>query len=216
MEDITDVSDVFDNDIEMYFNLFCEECDPPIKDMTKEPQSRWNACLMYINKKVFRNTDKLKQKSCVPSNGIMPSNHGSYDMDKVTEVLDIYLYLCAMFDKECSDTGFCLLTGINRDTICDWRNGERKLDTRMFEVAKKLREYREESLSNKLATGSKNPVGVLAILNRHYQWNLPGVSRERLGSAKMTAADLPKLGGNPEQFEDRNCLKIPTIQESSK
>ena len=42
--------DVFENDIEMYLKIFCEENN--IEDMTTEPQSRWNACLMYINKYV--------------------------------------------------------------------------------------------------------------------------------------------------------------------
>ena len=71
---------------------------------------------------------------------------------------------------------------------------ERKLSTKGFDIVQKLRIFREESLSNKLATGNKNPVGILAILNRHFAWNLPGVSRESSTKAIKTAADLPRLG----------------------
>ena len=90
--------------------------------------------------------------------------------------------------------GYSLLTGINYDTLMDWGADERKLSTKGFDIVQKLRIFREESLSNKLATGSKNPVGILAILNRHYAWNLPGVSRESTAKTIKTAADLPQLG----------------------
>jgi hypothetical protein len=62
---------------------------------------------------------------------------------------------------------------------------------------------REESLSNKLADGNKNPVGILAILNRHYQWNLPGVSKESAKTGALSAAELPKLGAK---------MSVPGIQ----
>ena len=120
----------------------------------------------------------------------MDNNFNMYDYDKVEYILYIYYYLCAVYDKECSIIGFSLLTGINRDTILDWGNSERKLSTKSFGVAEKLRLFREESLSNKLATGNKNPVGILAILNRHYAWNLPGVSRETNQRQALTAADI--------------------------
>lgn len=47
---------------------------------------------------------------------------------------------------------------------------------------------------NKLVTGKQNPVGVLGVLNRHYAWNLPGVSKERTSERSLTASELPKLG----------------------
>ena len=86
--------------------------------------------------------------------------------------------------------GYSLLTGINYDTLMDWGADERKLSTKGFDIVEKLRLFREESLSNKLATGNKNPVGILAILNRHYSWNLPGVSRESANKTALTAADI--------------------------
>jgi len=32
------------------------------------------------------------------------------------------------------------------------------------------------------------------MLNHHFQWNLPGVSREHTQRAALGASDLPKLG----------------------
>lgn len=182
---------MFKNDIELYLAQFCEEYN--IKDMTKEPQSRWNAALMYINKYVFNDKSILKLNKNINKNNtncIMDSNFYMYDLDKLDYILYIYYYLCSVYDKECSIMGYSLLTNINYDTLMDWGADERKLSTKGFDIVEKLRLFREESLSNKLATGNKNPVGILAILNRHYSWNLPGVSRETNQRQALTAADI--------------------------
>lgn len=58
VQETPDTPEVFQNDIELYLSQFCEEHN--IEDMTKEPQSRWNAALMYINKYVFSDKSILK------------------------------------------------------------------------------------------------------------------------------------------------------------
>ena len=90
------------------------------------------------------------------------------------------------------------MSGIEHSTLHEWGNGNcnSELSKSRMDIYKKLYNFREESLSNKLATGNKNPVGILAILNRHYSWNLPGVSRESAQKQALTAADLPKLGAS--------------------
>ena len=191
VKETPDTPEVFKNDIELYLAQFCEEYN--IKDMTKEPQSRWNAALMYINKYVFNDKSILKLNKNINKNNtncIMDSNFYMYDLDKLDYILYIYYYLCSVYDKECSIMGYSLLTNINYDTLMDWGADERKLSTKGFDIVEKLRLFREESLSNKLATGNKNPVGILAILNRHYSWNLPGISRETNQRQALTAADI--------------------------
>lgn len=50
--------DVFENEISLYLQEYIDE--RKIDDMRKEPQSRWNAALIYINKALFgTNKDKL-------------------------------------------------------------------------------------------------------------------------------------------------------------
>lgn len=194
VQETAETPEVFQNDIELYLSQFCE--DHNIEDMTKEPQSRWNAALMYINKYVFGDKSILKLNKNINKNNtncIMNSNFYMYDLDKLEYILYIYYYLCSVYDKECSIMGYSLLTGINYDTLMDWGADERKLSTKGFDIVQKLRIFREESLSNKLATGNKNPVGILAILNRHFAWNLPGVSRESTTKVIKTASDLPQL-----------------------
>lgn len=192
--------EVFENDIEMYLQMFCEQ--EQIEDMRRESQSVWNSCLRYIYKNVFRDKSSLKSHNNIynPNNDI-PSNYNAYNYDLVLKILDIYIYdMCMKYDKEVSILGFSTLTGIDQENIYNWGNENNKLSSSSFQIYKKLNAMREESLSNKLATGKQNPVGVLAILNRHYQWNLPGVSREN-AKQSLTAAELPKLGGNQTQLQ---------------
>lgn len=193
VEDAEQTVEVFENDIDLYLKLFCEEQN--IEDLKAESQSVWNAALMYVKRHVFSTPDILKSNSnIVNNNSIMDSNYNQYNYDLVDNVCDYYIYLCMRYDKEVSAIGFSLLTGIDRYTIATWRDGQNKLSTKSLDIGKKIYDYREESLSNKLVTGKQNPVGVLGVLNRHYAWNLPGVSKERTSERALTASELPKLG----------------------
>lgn len=199
--------EVFENDIQLYLSMFCEEHG--IEDMKKESQSVWNSCLRYIYKHVFKNTDSLKQSNNIYNiNNPIPSNYNSYDYDIVLKVLDIYIFdMCMRYDKEVSIIGFSTMTGIDEGVIYDWGNGSTKLSTASIQIYKKLNEFREESLSNKLVTGKQNPVGVLGVLNRHYAWNMPGVSREQANNNALSAAELPKLSADfvqNAQIESKN------------
>lgn len=192
--------EVFENDIQLYLSMFCEENG--IEDMKKESQSVWNGALRYIRRHVFNNKDVLKSKDNINIyNNNIPSNFNAYNYDTVNNICDIYIDLCFINDKEVSIIGFSNLTGIDTELIYNWGNENTKLSSTSFSVYKKLSQFREESLSNKLVTGKQNPVGILGVLNRHYQWNMPGVSREKANRGALTAAELPKLDGT-------NCARI--------
>ena len=195
--------EVFENDIQMYLSMFCEENG--IEDMKKESQSVWNSALYYIYKHVFKNGSLKNKDNIYIDNNIMSSTYNMYNYDMCMDVLNIYVYdMCMKYDKEVSVIGYSTLTGISQSIIYEWANGEnRKLSSKGMDIYKKLNEFREESLSNKLVTGNKNPVGILGVLNRHYQWNMPGVSREQANKHALTASELPKLDGS-------NCAEIPS------
>lgn len=196
-----DKQQVFDNEIEYYLQEFCEV--NKIDNLKTESQSVWNGCMMYIQKHVFSDSSKLKQQDNISgSESIMASTFNAYNYELINNILDYYIYLCNLYDKEISIMGFSKLTNIDNDTITNWKDNYNninninsdRLGSQRIRIYKKLTTEREESLSNKLATGNKNPVGILAILNRHYQWNLPGVSKEQ-SKQVLSAAELPQLGG---------------------
>lgn len=190
--------DVFENDIEYYLEEFREKQN--IDDFRSVPQSVWNGALRYVYNHVFRNNpDILKShENVVVNNNTIPSNYNSYNYDLVNQLVDYYIYLCQVNNKEVSIIGFSNLSGIYHETIMLWGNNQGKLSTLSFEIHKKLVTMREESLSNKLADGKQNPVGVIAMLNRHYGWASPYTADSRKQATALTAADLPKLGGKNE------------------
>lgn len=189
--------EIFENDIEMYLRMFQEEQD--IEDLRTVPQSVWNGALRYIYNHVFKhNSDILKSHiNYNINNNNIPSNCNMYNYDLLLEIADYYIYnMCMVNNKEVSILGFITLTGIDESVIYDWGNNNNKLSSSASKIYKKLSQMREESLSNKLADGKQNPVGVIAMLNRHYGWASPYTSDSNRQKQSLTAAELPKLGEN--------------------
>lgn len=207
VQDQISVIDVFENDIQMYLTMFCEE--QGIEDMKKESQSVWNGALRYIRRHVFNNKDVLKSKDNINIyNNNIPSTFNAYNYNTVNSVCDIYIDLCFINDKEVSIIGFSNLTGIDTELIYNWANENTKLSTKSFNVYKKLSQFREESLSNKLVTGNKNPVGVIAVLNRQYGWASPYTSDSNKQRKSISAEEirqlLPQNGINQAAIDDKS------------
>ena len=187
--------EVFENDIQLYLTMFCEENG--IEDMKKESQSVWNSALYYIYKHVFKNGSLKSKDNIYMDNNIMSSTYNMYNYD-----------MCMKYDKEVSVIGYSTLTGISQSIIYEWANGEgRKLSSKGMDIYKKLNEFREESLSNKLVTGNKNPVGVIAVLNRQYGWASPYTSDSNKQRKSISAEEirqlLPQNGMNQPVIEDK-------------
>lgn len=193
--------EVFENDIDLYLKLFCEEQN--INDLKAESQSVWNAALMYVKRHVFPTSSTLKISK--PLEGYNNNNYNNqysnlnncncnaYNIELVNSVCDYYIYICNLYNKGVTISGFSKLTGIGESTIQEWGNDTRKLSTSSADIYKKLSREYENSAESKL-WGNKNPVAVMAILNKRFGWNLPGVSKERTSERALTASELPKLG----------------------
>lgn len=190
--------------IEIYENAICDYLDQyidthEIEDMRREPQSRWNAALLYINKYYFKMHPEVLTTPGTVSN--------SYNLDAVNNVCDIYINLCYEYDKEISILGFSKLTGINQDTFYDWGNQSSRPSSSACEIYKKLSQEREESLSNMLISGKRNPVGLLGALNRHYGWNM-GQPRGATGEQKQSIEQIQERY-RLEQGTEKPLLEPP-------
>ena len=113
-----------------------------------------------------------------------------------------------MYNKEISSMGYSKLIGISNEIISMWGNDNNKLSSKSFEIYKKLSQEREESLSNKLADGKQNPVGVIAILNRQYGWASPYTSDSNKQRKSISAEEirqlLPQNDINQAAIEDKS------------
>lgn len=209
-------ADFFENKIAMHIQLFCETYG--IEDMAKESQARWNSCLRFVRKNVFPDKNCLKlHNNLYNTNCIMSSTFGMYDFKLLESICDVYIDQCFLYDKEISLMGFSNLTGIDDKTIFGWGAGQNgKLSSKGIEIYQKILRFNEESLSDKLATGAKNPVGVIAILNRRHGWASPYTADSNRQRQAITADQLPRIApptakigqdGAKNQDFPSNCTK---------
>ena len=178
-------TEVYTGNIQESIANYCIDHDIKVNEIYKFDQQRWNSVLLYIYRQVF--------KPC-KNDGVVrryneKSNIDYSNRELIDNVCDIYIALCYEYSKEVSIMGFNKLTGIDEETINNWAN-DAGAERGSLGVRKKLLAEREESLSNKLASGKGNPVGILGILNRHYGWNM---GQPRGQTAAQKAPDLPGI-----------------------
>lgn len=201
--------EVFENDICLYLQEYIDTHQ--IEDMHKEPQSRWNAALLYINRNYFKIYPGILKANNYCDGNLKhgnSSNNNAYDLDIINNICDIYIDLCYEYDKEISILGFSKLTGINQDTFYDWGNESSRPGSSGCEIYKKLKQEREESLSNMLISGKRNPVGLLGALNRHYGWNM-GQPRGQTGEQKQSIEQIQERYKPLELSEKGEQLELP-------
>lgn len=202
--------EVFENDIDLYLQDFAGR--DGIEDYKQVGQSIWNSALRHVYANVFKHNKymlKSHNNINIPGNNI-PSNCNAYNYELLNDIVDYYIYnMCMRYNKEVSILGFSTLTGIDQEVIHSWNidnnyGSGNKLSSLGYKIYKKLSAMREESLSNKLADGKQNPVGVIAMLNRHYGWASPYTSDSNKNRQSLTAAELPKLHQNSKQLSVDN------------
>ena len=206
--------EVYESDIDLWLDQF--RAENGIDDLSKVTQSQWNAALMYVNKHCMQElgatlpgsrkklyddpvllnaicdryiylcnmySKEISMRGYAKLTGIYPETLEAWYNQSYRNInSNIYI------DNIKGNTNIDIDTNNSANT----NNGIDK-DSLYHILCKKLNKEREESLSNKLADGMKNPVGVLAILNRHYAWNMPGVREEKrpeLRSVEQIAAEM--------------------------
>ena len=105
--------EVYESKITEYLDQYVREHN--IQDLDKLTQGKWNAILLDIHDAVINRDDPMSKR-----------NKSAYNGLKIDAICDIYIKLCYMHDKEISINGFSFLTGIHRDTLYTWGDGERR------------------------------------------------------------------------------------------
>lgn len=191
----------YENEIDAFLDIFKEQ--QGIEDLRTCSQSVWNAALMFVQRHVFNNKSMLKEQNNIyTDNTLMNTNCNSYNYDLLNNIVDYYIYITALYDKECSIYGFSKLVNIAYQLIQEWGhnyNNSNRLSSKSCDIYKKLTDAREQSLIAKLVS-MKHPTAMAIILNKDYGYNLPGVSKETANKSSLSAAELPKLGQNNEIY----------------
>ena len=197
--------EVYTNAIEEQIYIFYEQFAPEDvradrakldKFICDSTQQSFNACLMHINKTVFRDKRALKEYpyTSIPNTTFTSTNRNSYSIDMLNEILIYYVYICALYDKSCSIHGFSYLTGVSREYLARWTDsGGYNVTPGQITLLKNLHAACESSLADILTSGKRNPVSILGLLNHYYNWNMPGV-REQSQKQVLAADQLPLFG----------------------
>lgn len=200
IEETENTIEVFESDIELYISLWCDAQNITVSDIITISQNRYNSLLYYLYRHVFKNAE-LKSKDMIYS-GVLNTNNNAYNIPLIEQICDIYIDMCDRFDKIVNVEGFSRLIGIERETIYEWsRDNERKASRRTSDIAKRLTAERERTLADRLASGVKNPVGVLGCLNHWHNWAGVGNMEERkpqqisLSDVRLQAAKLSDNSG---------------------
>lgn len=106
----TDDSIIYKDDIELYLNEYCISRN--IEDPRKIPAPQWSACLIYIYNHCIKNTGVLFSRA----------DPKLYDSRRVNSLCNRYIYLCYDYNQRISIEQFCFLSGIDLQTIYDWKN----------------------------------------------------------------------------------------------
>lgn len=217
VQETVDSEEIFENEIDMHFKRFCT--NENIEDMASAPQSLFYAALIYVYNNTFKGTNRLKLKGKLQGynnnnynnqySNINNSNCNSYNYEYLNYIADYYIYMCYKYNKICTISGYCKLTGINEVVIYNWANERTKADrlsTSAYDLWEKLSKDYESSGEARLWSG-KNPVGQLAVMNRRFGWNLPGVSKESTTKTALTAAEIrQQLSQNNTQLTDKQQI----------
>ena len=184
--------EIFDNEFELAIDEACEKYG--IEDLTEASQRQWKAVMRYVGKRVFTDTQILRDKNTVLLEGNkIPTNNNRFDYNIINTLCDYYMSMSDRYNKLISAEAFSLLLNMPRETISLW--GSDEPSTLRFNIYKKLKDYRLECIKDN-AYDNGNVTGTMYVGNVEFGTNLPGVSREQSGKRSLTDAELPKLSEN--------------------
>lgn len=224
-EEQTEILDYFKDKTKSCLEIFCSEYG--VEDLRKAPQNTFESAISYAGDYIF-----LK-----PENKTFKYNRQTIlDIDNaqlLDYILDYYIFLCGVYNKESNIQGFSKYIKISTQTMYNWLNQEYKtkiyldkqgnriediqewrlnnkgkyteiLSTAHFDLVKKLMRNDEHSLAN-IGISDRNNTGVAMKLNSKFGWNsITGREADEGTKRALTAAELPKLGENPQETEQKD------------
>ena len=121
------------NTVTAWQNEIMEICEQTcarknVDSLTELSENEFKAFLMTVGRKVFQGSDRLYRDRYVASFTAGVSNPMNYDISKLNDLLDIYIYICLDNDKAVTQAGFCLFAGISSTVLQGIINGKYEQD----------------------------------------------------------------------------------------
>lgn len=225
-----DVLDTFQEDTERYLALYCEKYG--VEDLRKAPPNTFESAMDYAGNYIFL---KPKDKTLKYNRQTIIDCDNA---DIINYILDYYIFICGVYNKEVNIQGFSKYIKISEQTMYNWLNGEYKtkiyldkygnpikdiqewklnnrgeyteiLSNAHLDLVKKLRHFNEHTLSN-IGVGDRNNTAVAMKLNTVFNWNsLNGRESERK-TERRTPEEIA-AGYGVAAIEDKE--RLPEVPE---
>lgn len=206
-----DILDTFKADTKRYFEMFCAEFD--VEDLRTAPPNVFESALSYAGDNIFLKpkdkTFKYNRQTVIDCD----------NADIVDYILDYYIFICGVYNKEANIQGFSKYIKVSEQTMYNWLNGEYKtkiyldtegnriydiqewrlnnrgeyteiLSTAHLDLIKKIKANDEHMLAN-IGIGDRNNTGVAMKLNTVFGWNSITGREAEQDKRKTISADEP-------------------------
>lgn len=206
-----DVLDTFKTDTKRYFEMFCAEFD--VENLRNAPPNVFESALSYAGDNIFLKpkdkTFKYNRQTVIDCD----------NADIVDYILDYYIFICGVYNKEANIQGFSKYIKVSEQTMYNWLNGEYKtkiyldkegnriwdiqewklnnkgeyteiLSTAHLDLIKKIKANDEHTLAN-IGIGDRNNTGVAMKLNTVFGWNSITGRETDQDKKKTISADEP-------------------------
>jgi hypothetical protein len=104
--------DIYADDISMYLAAFCDVVG--VENPKDLSSMQWSGALRYIYSHVYKHNKSILK---------CDYDIKCYDIDKVNALCDYYIDMCLTYGQRICIEHFSYLSGIESQTICDWKNG---------------------------------------------------------------------------------------------
>lgn len=214
---------IYDNAIEMYFHEYFDNRNIELDGNAYKavPMNVFQGAFRYVYKKLFKEPDE----------GTRYNTHSKIDYNNATQlkqIVDIYGDLVMQYDIKATQSMFCELTGLTRETLRTWENGSSRayvykdlegnviLDIQEYilnnkgeyiqepsttysDLVKKIKSFSHDSAYNGL---NDTPVGQITHANNSKEAGMEYNRKreaETVQAKLLMASELPKLGNFAQQ-----------------
>lgn len=202
-------AEVYTTQIETLFRQFCEDNGALKTDAngieTADPVKA-TAAWKYIYSQLF----KPDKKTILYNNKTSKIDYS--DIYTIHEILDVFLNICETYKIPSYTQDFCRMTGIARDTLYSWENGEYRGDNtsnlyKHSDVLKRLREERSEMLEKRMW---EEPIGRQSLANNSQTFGLM-YNRQNIGD--HAAAQQALRSAREIADRHRAALELPEMEK---
>ncbi len=209
---------IYDNAIEYYFHEYFENRNMELSGsgFKSVPMNVYQGAFMYVYKHLFKEPDK----------GTRYNTHSKIDYNnakQLEQIIDIYGELVMRYDIKATQSMFCALTGLTRETLRTWENGSSRAyiykdlqgniidDIQLYimlnkgdyiqepstlysDMVKKIKSFSHDTAYNGL---NDTPVGQITHANNSKEAGMEYNRKreaETVQARLLMASELPKLG----------------------